>query len=165
MYQMINDALGAANDYERLKNLPQINNVTLTGNKSLADLGITSTQVTTMPTASASNVGQIVQFIGASTSSYINGYFYKCVDSSGSYSWVEEKVQDDDEWTATALVASDNTVTFTGLSNNRAYTLYCEDKLIGITSMTKTGSGSNVTIVYEVNGASTGDICKLRILK
>lgn len=50
-------------------------------------------QYDTMPTASADNVGDIVQFIGATTASYTNGYFYKCVEESGSYSWVQTDVQ------------------------------------------------------------------------
>lgn len=46
-------------------------------------------QYSTMPTASASNLGKIIQFTGTTTSTYTNGYFYKCT-SSGSpatYSW------------------------------------------------------------------------------
>lgn len=69
-----------------------------------------------------------------------------------------------DDWTATALVQSDGTVTFTGLSDDYGYDLYCEDKLISVSSMTKTGSGSAVQIVYATSGTS-GDVCKLRILK
>lgn len=46
-------------------------------------------QYSTMPTAASTNVGQIVQFIGTTTSDYINGYFYKCVADSqlGTYVW------------------------------------------------------------------------------
>lgn len=36
-------------------------------------------QVSVLPTASASNVGNIVQYVGATTEDYTNGYFYKCV--------------------------------------------------------------------------------------
>ena len=45
-------------------------------------------QYSTMPTASADNVGQIVQFVGA-TDTYTNGYFYKCTANSqaGTYTW------------------------------------------------------------------------------
>lgn len=50
-------------------------------------------QYSTMPTASADNVGDIVQFVGTTTASYTNGYFYKCTESSGSYSWVQMDVQ------------------------------------------------------------------------
>lgn len=50
-------------------------------------------QYDTMPTASADNVGDIVQFTGTTTASYTNGYFYKCQGSSGTYSWVQTNVQ------------------------------------------------------------------------
>lgn len=49
-------------------------------------LGGSSIQVETMPAASASNVGKIVQYIGA-TGSYEHGCFYECKDESGSYVW------------------------------------------------------------------------------
>lgn len=53
-------------------------------------------QVSTMPTASASNEGQIVQFVGTTTASYTNGYFYKCVSDGlnpATYSWEAVEVQ------------------------------------------------------------------------
>lgn len=40
-------------------------------------------QFSTMPTASAANVGDIVQFTGTTTASYTNGYFYKCISEEG----------------------------------------------------------------------------------
>jgi hypothetical protein len=52
-------------------------------------------QVSTLPTASASNEGKIYQYIGSTTASYTNGYFYKCVENSGSYSWEEVQLQED----------------------------------------------------------------------
>jgi len=70
-----------------------------------------------------------------------------------------------DTWTETKQVQSDNTVTFTGLNDNYGYDLYCENKLIGYSAMSKTGSGTSVQIVYTVTGAANGDVCKLRILK
>ena len=70
-----------------------------------------------------------------------------------------------DGWSSASLVQSDNTVTFTGLDDSYAYDLYCVDKLIGISSISKTGSGSNITLVYTVTGATAGDSCKLRIIK
>lgn len=45
-------------------------------------------QYSTMPVASSSNEGQIVQFTGT-TGTYKNGFFYKCVEESGVYSWEE----------------------------------------------------------------------------
>lgn len=70
-----------------------------------------------------------------------------------------------DEWTSQSLVDSNNQVTFTGLLDSYGYDLYCEDKLLGITAITKTGSGSNCTLTYTVTGAATGDACRLRIIK
>ena len=70
-----------------------------------------------------------------------------------------------DGWTSASLVQSDNTVTFTGLDDDYAYELYCVDKLIGVSSISKTGSGTSVTLVYTVTGAPAGDSCKLRIIK
>lgn len=70
-----------------------------------------------------------------------------------------------DDWTTTSTVQSDNTVTFAGLNDSYGYDLYCADKLLGISAMSKTGSGLNVSITYTVTGAASGDVCKLRILK
>ena len=47
-----------------------------------------------MPTPSSSNEGQILQYIGTTTSSYTNGYFYECINDGGTYKWVEKLVQD-----------------------------------------------------------------------
>ena len=52
-------------------------------------------QVTSLPTASASEVGNIYQFTGT-TGTYTNGYFYKCVSdgqSTPTYSWTQVSVQ------------------------------------------------------------------------
>lgn len=50
-------------------------------------------QVEALPTAGASEVGKIYQYIGETNLSFTNGYFYECVEDSGSYSWVEKEVQ------------------------------------------------------------------------
>lgn len=49
-------------------------------------------QYSTMPTAASTNVGQIVQFVGTSTSDYTNGYFYKCIADSGAGTYVWEAI-------------------------------------------------------------------------
>lgn len=52
-------------------------------------------QVTTLPTASASELDKIYQYIGT-TGTYTNGYFYKCVSdgaASPTYSWTQVNVQ------------------------------------------------------------------------
>ena len=50
-------------------------------------------QYSTMPTASSSNIGKIIQFTGTTDNTYTNGYFYICVESSGNYSWQRIDVQ------------------------------------------------------------------------
>ena len=50
-------------------------------------------QYSTMPTASSSNVGKIIQYIGTTDSTYTNGYFYIETENSGTYSWVQLNVQ------------------------------------------------------------------------
>ena len=69
-----NKGSGAA-DYDSLQNL-----------YNDGKLGGSSIQVETMPTASASNVGKIFQYVGE-TGSYEHGCFYECKDESGSYVW------------------------------------------------------------------------------
>lgn len=44
-------------------------------------------EVTSMPTASASNVGQVLIYIGATTSTYISGQSYQSILEDGSYIW------------------------------------------------------------------------------
>ena len=51
-------------------------------------------QVAVMPTASADYVGKTLQFTGATTQDYKQGYFYRCVNNNGTYSWVNQPVQD-----------------------------------------------------------------------
>lgn len=53
-------------------------------------------QYSTMPTASADNLGDIVQFTGTTDANYTNGYFYKCVSDGqdpATYSWQQVDVQ------------------------------------------------------------------------
>lgn len=69
-----------------------------------------------------------------------------------------------DEWSSASQVQSDGTVTFTGLNDNYGYDLFAENVLASISEMTKTGSGTNVTLVYKTT-APVGTSCKLRIFK
>ena len=57
-------------------------------------------QVSEIPTASAANVGNIIQYIGVTDSSYTNGFFYKneeITQENGTkiFSWMNIKVQED----------------------------------------------------------------------
>lgn len=54
-------------------------------------------QVDTLPTAAASEIGKIYQYIGSTTASYTTGYFYKCIEDSenpGTYIWVQSATQE-----------------------------------------------------------------------
>ena len=61
----------------------------------ITDLDATP-QVDSLPTAGAAQEGKIYQFIGTTTGSYTNGYFYKCVSDGqnpATYSWAQVNVQ------------------------------------------------------------------------
>mgnify|MGYP006916040860 CR=1 FL=1 len=71
-------------------------------------------QYDVMPVASASIHGQIVQFIGLTTATYQNGYYYKCVediDNPGTYIWQKCKVQDGDVNTIETIQLNGTAVT------------------------------------------------------
>ena len=55
--------------------------------------GAPSTQVTTLPLPSATEVGKVYQYIGASDSNYTHGFFYECVLDGSNYIWENVKVQ------------------------------------------------------------------------
>lgn len=82
---------GGTNNYEELENKPQIGGVTLSGNKTLDELGVMSSdanvikQYSTMPDESTVASGTIVQYIGSTTSQFTNGFFYKRMSAIG---WV-----------------------------------------------------------------------------
>lgn len=74
-------------------------------------------QYSTMPTASADNVGEVVQYIGASDATYTHNYFYECIEDSGTYSWNQTNVQPDyntNDYTALLNKPSINNVVLTG---------------------------------------------------
>ena len=61
------------------------------------DCGKVLPQYDTMPIPSASNNGQVLQYIGATNVNYTKNYFYECVESpvgSGTYIWKNVNVQD-----------------------------------------------------------------------
>lgn len=50
-------------------------------------------QKSALPTASSTEEGNIYQYIGATAGGLTNGYFYKCVNNNGTYSWIAVDVQ------------------------------------------------------------------------
>ena len=63
---------------------------------SAEDVGATP-QYSTMPTASADNLGAVIQYVGQDSGFYITGYFYVCVENTAttphSYLWARKEVQ------------------------------------------------------------------------
>lgn len=124
-------------------------------------------QFDTMPTASAGNSGDIVQYTGGTSGGFTNGYFYKCVENSGTYSWVQTDVQPSQSGTASESEIAPVEATTTA---SRAYavgdlliyngTLYRVTTAIasGGTIMT-TGGSMNVaaTTVSDVFVRKSGD--------
>ena len=61
----------------------------------LTDVELEQIQVSSLPTASADELGKIYQYIGATDSTYTNAYFYKCVSDGlnpATYSWEQVDV-------------------------------------------------------------------------
>lgn len=60
-------------------------------NGNISSVDGSQTQFTVLPTPSAALAGKIYQYIGNDTLTYINGWFYKCVEgeTAGTYVWDE----------------------------------------------------------------------------
>jgi hypothetical protein len=73
-----------------------------------------------------------------------------------------------DTWTSTATVSSNGTVTFSGLNDSYGYKIYYTlpsgDSAYTCSKVSKSGSGTSVTLTYTTD-APSGTVCKLRILK
>ena len=94
-------------NYEDLTNKPTIPTVPTNVSSFTNDAGYLTShqdisgkqdiiQYSIMPTASISNLGDIIQYTGTTNSTYTNGYFYKCVSDGqepATYSWEEVEVQ------------------------------------------------------------------------
>lgn len=52
-------------------------------------------QVESMPMATESDLGKVLQYIGTTNLNYTNGYFYKCVYKNSLYLWEQQNVQPD----------------------------------------------------------------------
>lgn len=85
-------------------------------------------QYSTVPTASASLVGKIIQYTGTTDSTYTNGHFYKCAENSGSYSWIEVVFggTDPSSLTGTTIPTTSTAASFVGQTyynstNGRVY--------------------------------------------
>lgn len=121
-------------------------------------------QYDTMPTASADNLGDIVQYIGASVAnSYTNGYFYKCVSDGAStptYSWENINVQAGgggttytagDNITISNNVISATDTTYSNATTETAGLMSTDDK----TKLNGIASGAEVNVQADWNESDT----------
>lgn len=77
-------------------------------------------KVTTMPTASADNVGTQVTYVGATDSSYTKGYTYECQLNNNVYSWVHigaTEITVDSALSSTSTNPLQNKKVFSSLQN------------------------------------------------
>lgn len=134
--------------------------------KLLEDDAGSTIQYTTMPTASSSNVGLIVQYIGTTTTDYTQGYFYKCVlDTSvepNVYKWTESPTQKESEGydpDGISLSLTDDNkmqikdagVTTQKLSNEVQTSI--SEKVVKNENIT---AGTKTKITYDTKGLVTG---------
>ena len=96
-----------------------------------------------MPTATESCGGQVVQFIGTSTSDYTHGYFYECVPQGSGYIWKNIGVQ--------AIP-----VNLSELTNDSGYITVNVDNLVNYYLKTETYSQAEVDeIIGKLNRLTT----------
>ena len=102
-----------------------------------------------MPTATESCGGQVVQFIGTTTSDYTHGYFYECVPQGNGYIWKNIGVQ--------AIP-----VNLSELSNDSGYITVNVDNLVNYYLKTETYSQAEVDeIVGKLNRLTTEIVTEL----
>lgn len=76
--------------YAKLKNTTAFTPTATTHLVTKGYVDNTVAKYTTMPTASASNLGSVAQYIGTTDTTYTKGHFYESVvDGSSNYSWQE----------------------------------------------------------------------------
>lgn len=102
-----------------------------------------------MPTATESCGGQVVQFIGTTTSDYTHGYFYECVPQDNRYIWKNIGVQT-------------IPVNLSELSNDSGYITVNVDNLVNYYLKTETYSQTEVDeIVGKLNRLTTEIVTEL----
>ena len=115
-------------------------------------------QVNTMPTASANNLGKVYQYVGTTTNDYTKGYFYTCVSDGGdpaTYSWTNLQVQDGGGVVITSANKSSADVIaavdaeYQKALNNEPYTVY---------AVYSPGSGSDQKVLLKFYIGSNGAI-------
>lgn len=125
------------------------------------DCGKVLPQYDTMPPASSTNVGQVLQYIGTTSGGYTKGYYYECINDSGVYKWINIKVQDSEDVFRYAIVPSPTSsiegkiIQYIGVTNStytNGYYYQCVESPVG--------SGTYIWVQKNVqpnNGGGGGD--------
>ena len=128
------------------------------------DCGKVLPQYDTMPSPSASNAGQILQYIGVTNVNYTKGYYYECIEypvGSGTYIWKNIKVQDSEDIFRYNVIPSPSAdiegaiIQYIGVTNanyTNGYYYQCVESPVG--------SGTYVWVQKNVqpnNGGGGGD--------
>lgn len=119
----------------------------------LADMSV-KFQYTTMPTADSTTVGKIIQYTGADTNDYKNGYWYKGVDNGDStYSW---SLYTDDKY-ALSVYSNDLQLTYSGASYPTTSDLITQLTLDIVARKHSSGTvGGNIAITWTGKSCITG---------
>lgn len=118
-----------------------------------ADLAV-KFQFTTMPTADSTTVGKIIQYTGADTNDYKNGYWYKGIDNGDStYSWT---VYTDDKY-ALSIYSNDLQLTYEGSTYPTTSALITQLTSDIIARKHSSGTvGGNIAITWTGKSCVTG---------
>lgn len=134
-----------------------------------ANIGAGTSSSDTKNTAGTTNSTSKLFLAGATTQA-ANPQTYSNVNcyASGGHLYSNGQKVSTDDWTATATVSSNGTVSFSGLNDSYGYKIYYTlpsgDSAYTFSKVTKSGSGTSVTLTYTTD-APSGTVCKLRILK
>lgn len=124
--------------------VPEVLNITREGGQVI--------QYDIVPTASSEYANKIIQYIGTTDATYTNGYFYKCIDNGGLYSW--ERINVQPKVIPESVTNSNSTYTISSLEGNYSY------KLGTITSLTISATviSDFETIIYFTSGSTPTSI-------
>lgn len=118
-------------------------------------------QFSAMPTASADYLNRVVQYVGATTANYENGFFYKCELVSGSYVWSAVLVSSGDITPEPAATITDDAlktaINGAGSSENKIPSAYAMKKWSNVLTKRYIVDGSDASAPIGTTGIGTWD--------
>ena len=115
-------------------------------------------QVSTLPTASATELGNIYQFTGTTDANYTNGYFYKCVSDGAvtpTYSWSRVDVQPQSGGLPSQTGHAGEFLTTDGTDASWATINALQNTATGTNSLTLLGTATNYMYCVNIGVASS----------